>query len=122
FDFTLFRLRLQELRQLGDPADVAVLAIDANQLAFIGDDEDPVAGKPRRRDAGKVQLPLALPGDEVERNHPAAAADGNYLPVIDHRIGIDGVQAPDAGGDAGPLKSVLPHLTPVLVPIGVELA
>ena len=101
---------------------MAVLSIDADQLGFIGDDEDPVACEPRRGDAGEIELPLTLTGDEVERDHSATLADGDHLPVVDHRVGVDVVEGRDAGADAGPLQRVLPNLAPVLIAIGVELA
>ena len=101
---------------------MAVLAIDADQLRLVGDDEDPVARKPRRRDTGEVELPLALPGDEVERDHPAALPNGNHLAAVDHRVGVDVVERRHAGADAGPLQRVLPHLPPVFVAVGVEFA
>src|SRR6185312_674361 len=51
FDLALLRLRLLELLHLGDPTDVAILPIDAQQLGIVGHDEDPVAGEPRRRNS-----------------------------------------------------------------------
>src|SRR6476659_11483719 len=57
-DLAFLGLRLLELRQLRDPADVAVQSINAHKLGFVSDDEDPVACEPRRRDPGEVELPL----------------------------------------------------------------
>ena len=88
-DLTLLRLGMLELGQLVDPPDVAVLAVDAQQLGIVGDGEDPVARDPRGRDAGDVELPLALAGGELERDHAPALADGDHLAAVDHRVGID---------------------------------
>src|SRR6185503_6149356 len=45
-DLTLLRLRPLELRQLRQPADVAIGPGDAQELAVVGDDEHPVARDP----------------------------------------------------------------------------
>ena len=101
---------------------MAVLAIDRNQLGLVGDDEDPVAGDPGGIDTGNVELPLALAGQDIERDHASALADGNDLAVVDHRVGIDVVERRDARPDTGALKGVLPDHPAVLVTVGVEFA
>src|SRR5262249_19571949 len=62
-DFALLRLRLHELRKLVDPADMPVLASDAQKPRLVSYDEDPVAGDPGGRNAGDIELPLPLAGD-----------------------------------------------------------
>src|SRR3982750_1944051 len=119
FDLTLLALRVNELGQLVDPADVPVEARDAEQFRIVGDDKNPVAGDPRSVDSGDIELPHALAGGELERDHAPALPDRENLAVVDHRIGIDVRQRRDARTDAGALQRVLPDLAPVLVTIRV---
>ena len=121
-DLAALLLHPLERRKLVDPANVPVLAIDAEKLGVVGHHEHPIARDPRRRNAGDVQLPHALAARQLERDHPAALAERDYLPVGDHRVGVDVGQRGDAGADAGPLQRILPDLPPILVAVGVELA
>src|SRR5579884_750194 len=88
-NFALLRLGFDELRQLGDPADMTVLPVDAHELRLVGEDENPVTGDPRGIDSGDIELPLALTADEVERDHAAALSDGDHLAAVNDRVGIN---------------------------------
>ena len=100
-DRITLRLGLLERRKLVDPADLAGGPADGHHLGIVRHREQPVAGNPRRGDSGKVELPLALPADEVERDHATALAQREYLAIVDHRRGVDVAQRRDAGGDGG---------------------
>src|SRR5213075_2935410 len=78
-DLAMLGLGSDELRQLGEPADLAVLPMDAQQFGIVGDDEDPVAGNPRRIDAGDIDFPQALAGENVEGDHAPALPDRDHL-------------------------------------------
>ena len=81
--------RAAEARQLRDPADPARRARDREQLRPVGDHEHPVARHPGRRQAADVDLPGALAGDQLDRDHAAALADREDAAIVDHRIGVD---------------------------------
>ena len=108
--------------ELRNPADPARGARDRQHLRPIGDHEHPVARDPGRRDAGDVQFPGALAGDQLDRDHAAALADREDAAIVDHRIGVDVGKRADDGRDAGPRQRVLPDHLAVLVAIGGELA
>ena len=116
------RSRAAKGGELRNPADPARGARDREQLRPIGDHEHPVARDPGRRDAGDVQFPGALAGDQLDRDHPAALADREDPAIVDHRIGVDVGKGADDGRDAGPRQRVLPDDLAVLVAIGGELA
>ena len=115
-------LRPAEGGELRDPADPARGAGDREQLRPVGDDEHPFARHPGRRDAGDVQFPGALAGDQLDRDHAPALADREDPAIVDHRIGVDVGKVADDGRDAGPRQRVLPDHLAVLVAIGGELA
>src|SRR5690606_7455443 len=63
------------LVDIADPIDLAVLAIDNDQLARLGDCIDHVPGHPGCVDAGQRQLPGRLAGAHVHGADEARVAD-----------------------------------------------
>src|SRR5689334_725921 len=120
-DFAALRFGLPELRELVDPADVAICAGYADQLGVVGHDEDPVAGNPRGRNTRDVELPDALTRVELHRDHAPPLANGKDLAVVDDRVGINVGKRGHGRADAGTLESVLPDHSAVLVAISIEL-
>ncbi|PAV67953.1 hypothetical protein WR25_02895 [Diploscapter pachys] len=118
----LLLLGVLEPLQLRDPTRLAVRAGEADEAAVVGDDEQPVARDPRRRDAGEILFPQPLAGREIEADHTAALADREDTAVVDHRIGVDVRQARHRRRDRGARQRIAPQDAAVFVAIGVEFA
>ena len=101
-------LLVAKARQRTQPADLSVLALQADRLVVAGQHENKIAADPRPVTAADLLLPGALAGAQVDRRHAAAMADRVGPAAIDDRppanIGETGdrVGGPRRGQIVGP--------------------
>ena len=101
-------LLVAKARQRAQPANLSVLAPQADRLVVAGQHEDEIAADPRPMTAADLLLPGAFAAPQVDRRHAAAMADRVGPAAIDDRapanIGETGhrVGGPRRGQIVGP--------------------
>src|ERR1051325_638993 len=84
-----FRLLVLVAPELMHPADLALLARQADKRVVARQHKDKFAGDPGAVAAGDVLLPDALAAAQIDRRHAAAVADGKHTAMIDNRAAAD---------------------------------
>ena len=107
--------------QLRNPPHLAAGPRDAQNLAVVGEGEQPVARHGGGGDARDVEFPDPLTRDQFIGGHAAPLPQRVDAAVVDDRVGVDVGQHADAGGQRCARQGIGPQLAPVFITIGDEL-